>query len=92
MKNIAIFTGAGISKESGISTFRDSKDGLWNNYDIDKVASIQVRNCKVDTEIYYVDPKPEKWIFTNEIFKNVTYFTEPATTGIVKVVNNLMNK
>ncbi len=40
-KKILIFTGAGIDKESGISTFRDSKDGLWNNYKIEDVASIQ---------------------------------------------------
>lgn len=38
MKKIAVLTGAGISAESGISTFRDS-DGLWENFDIQKVAS-----------------------------------------------------
>ncbi|MBW7870573.1 MAG: NAD-dependent deacylase [Flavobacteriia bacterium] len=38
MKKIAVLTGAGISAESGISTFRDS-DGLWENLDIQKVAS-----------------------------------------------------
>lgn len=38
MKKIAVLTGAGISAESGISTFRDS-GGLWENYDIQKVAS-----------------------------------------------------
>lgn len=39
MKKIVIFTGAGISKESGVDTFRDSKDGLWNNFKIDEVAT-----------------------------------------------------
>ena len=38
-KKIVILTGAGISKESGIETFRDSKDGLWNNYNVDDVAT-----------------------------------------------------
>ena len=28
MKKLAVLSGAGVSKESGISTFRDS-DGLW---------------------------------------------------------------
>lgn len=37
--NIVVFTGAGISAESGISTFRD-KDGLWENYDAMRLASI----------------------------------------------------
>lgn len=36
---IVVFTGAGVSKESGISTFRDSEDGLWENYKIEDVAS-----------------------------------------------------
>lgn len=38
MKNVVIFTGAGISAESGISTFRDS-NGLWENHDVHDVAS-----------------------------------------------------
>jgi NAD-dependent protein deacetylase/lipoamidase len=37
---IFILTGAGVSAESGLSTFRD-KDGLWAKYDIGEVASIQ---------------------------------------------------
>jgi len=41
MKKIAVFTGAGISQESGIPTFRDVKDGLWYNYKIDEVATIE---------------------------------------------------
>lgn len=39
MKTIAVFTGAGISQESGIPTFRDVKDGLWYNYKIEEVAT-----------------------------------------------------
>jgi NAD-dependent deacetylase len=38
--NIFILTGAGISAESGLSTFRD-KGGLWSRYKIEDVASIQ---------------------------------------------------
>ncbi|MCE9558002.1 MAG: NAD-dependent deacylase [Armatimonadetes bacterium] len=38
---IIVFTGAGISRESGLSTFRDSKDGLWEGYDVAEVASVQ---------------------------------------------------
>ena len=36
--SIFILTGAGISKESGINTFRDL-DGLWENHRIDEVAT-----------------------------------------------------
>lgn len=38
MKKIVVLSGAGISAESGIKTFRDA-DGLWNNYRIEEVAS-----------------------------------------------------
>ena len=38
-QNIVVLTGAGISAESGISTFRD-KNGLWKNYDAMRLASI----------------------------------------------------
>jgi NAD-dependent deacetylase len=37
-KNIVVLSGAGMSAESGISTFRD-KNGLWENHDIMEVAS-----------------------------------------------------
>lgn len=39
MKRIVILTGAGISKESGIETFRDSEDSLWNNMRPEEVAT-----------------------------------------------------
>ena len=38
MKRIVVLTGAGISAESGIKTFRDA-DGLWEGHDIMEVAS-----------------------------------------------------
>ncbi|MBU3743654.1 MAG: NAD-dependent deacylase [Sediminibacterium sp.] len=39
LKKLIVLTGAGISAESGIKTFRDS-DGLWEEYDIMEVAHI----------------------------------------------------
>ena len=46
-KKIVFVTGAGISQESGIPTFR-GKDGLWRNYDAMKLATI---------DAFYDDPK-----------------------------------
>jgi NAD-dependent deacetylase len=37
-KKLVVLTGAGISAESGLKTFRDS-DGLWEGYDIEDVAT-----------------------------------------------------
>lgn len=39
-KTIVALTGAGVSAESGIRTFRDS-DGLWEGYSVDEVATIE---------------------------------------------------
>lgn len=38
MKKIVVFTGAGISAESGLQTFRDA-DGLWEGYNVEDVAT-----------------------------------------------------
>ncbi|WP_121665468.1 SIR2 family NAD-dependent protein deacylase [Mesonia aquimarina] len=40
MKNIVVLTGAGVSAESGIKTFRDD-NGLWEGHDVMEVASPQ---------------------------------------------------
>lgn len=37
--NIVILTGAGVSKESGVPTFRDAIDGLWSKYDPQQLAT-----------------------------------------------------
>ncbi|MCH8549258.1 MAG: NAD-dependent deacylase [Balneolaceae bacterium] len=39
MKKVVVLTGAGISADSGLSTFRDS-GGLWEGYNIEEVATI----------------------------------------------------
>ncbi|MEG2064227.1 MAG: Sir2 family NAD-dependent protein deacetylase, partial [Alistipes sp.] len=38
MKKIVVFTGAGVSADSGLATFRDA-DGLWANYRIEDVCT-----------------------------------------------------
>jgi NAD-dependent deacetylase len=53
MKNLVVLTGAGISAESGINTFRDT-DGLWEGHDVMEVASPQgfYRNPKLVLDFY----------------------------------------
>lgn len=53
LKKIVVFTGAGISAESGISTFRDS-GGLWEKYDIRDVATPEAwkRNPNLVLDFY----------------------------------------
>ncbi len=64
-KRIAFVTGAGISQESGIPTFR-GKDGLWRNYDVMKLATINA---------FYDNPKLV-WEWYNERRKNI-FSAEP---------------
>lgn len=53
MKKIVVLTGAGISAESGLKTFRDS-DGLWEGYNIEDVATPEawLRNPKLVQDFY----------------------------------------
>ncbi len=53
MKRVIVLTGAGMSAESGISTFRDN-GGLWEQYDVEQVATPEgwARNPALVTEFY----------------------------------------
>ena len=53
MKKIVVLSGAGISAESGLKTFRDS-DGLWENYRIEEVATSMAwsKNRKLVLDFY----------------------------------------
>jgi NAD-dependent deacetylase len=52
-KHVVVLTGAGISAESGLKTFRDS-DGLWNGYNIEDVATPRafMRNPQLVLDFY----------------------------------------
>jgi NAD-dependent deacetylase len=52
-KKLVVLTGAGISAESGLKTFRDS-DGLWEGYDVTEVATPRAwkRDPKLVLEFY----------------------------------------
>jgi len=63
-KNIFILSGAGISRESGIKTFRE-KDGLWDNHRIEDVCTVEafqrnpdlVNNFYNERKKFLNDPK-----------------------------------
>ena len=67
MKNIVVLTGAGMSAESGLKTFRDA-DGLWEGHDVMEVASPQgwYSNKKLVLDFYnqrrqqLLDAQPNK--------------------------------
>ena len=67
MKNLVILTGAGMSVESGISTFRDA-GGLWDKYPVEQVATPEgyAANPQLVTDFYnerrkqLLDVKPNR--------------------------------
>ncbi|MDT8306994.1 MAG: NAD-dependent deacylase [Anaerolineae bacterium] len=52
--HIAVLTGAGVSAESGVPTFRDAQSGLWANYDPEELATLDAfqRNPRLVWEWY----------------------------------------
>jgi len=56
MAKVIIFSGAGISAESGISTFRDSV-GLWNEYKIEDICSAGCMQKNRDKTIEFYDKR-----------------------------------
>jgi NAD-dependent deacetylase len=53
MENITVLTGAGISAESGLTTFRDD-DGFWRKYNVEDIATVKglVNNPKYLLDFY----------------------------------------
>ena len=67
MKNIVVLTGAGISAESGLGTFRDL-GGLWEKYKIDDVATEKafLKNPALVLEFYNIRRKQLLNSFPND--------------------------
>ena len=67
-QKLVFITGAGISKESGIPTFRDAVEGLWENYKIEDVCTAEAfrKEPELIHEFYnklrnnYKNAKPNK--------------------------------
>lgn len=72
MKKIVILTGAGISAESGIKTFRDA-DGLWEGHDVMEVASPQgfAKNPALVLDFYNQRRKQLISVSPNEAHKSL---------------------
>ncbi|MFO7744605.1 MAG: Sir2 family NAD-dependent protein deacetylase [Psychroflexus sp.] len=70
MKHISVLTGAGISAESGVKTFRDH-DGLWEGHDVMQVATPQgfEQNPKLVLDFYNQRRKQLKSVLPNQAHK-----------------------
>lgn len=86
MKNIVVLSGAGMSAESGIKTFRDA-GGLWEGFEIEEVATPEAfeKNPKLVLDFYnqrrkqLFDVEPNKahhYLKDLENYYNVTIITQ----------------
>jgi NAD-dependent deacetylase len=75
VKKLVILTGAGMSAESGIKTFRDS-GGLWEQYKVEEVASI---------EAWYRNPGMVQRFYNERRRQLENVVPNPGHTGLVQL-------
>ncbi|MDD4776794.1 MAG: NAD-dependent deacylase [Fermentimonas sp.] len=63
MKKLVVLTGAGMSAESGISTFRDS-GGLWDKYPVEKVATPEGFNANPELVLNFYNVRRRELLAT----------------------------
>jgi len=82
--NITILTGAGISAESGLGTFRDS-GGLWNKFKIEDVATPEawVKNPELVLEFYNVRRKENNLAKPNKAHLALVELAKHHTVSII---------
>lgn len=91
MKKIVVLTGAGISEESGIKTFRDA-GGLWEGHDIMEVASPKGwrKNKELVLEFYNLRRQQLKEVEPNDAHKYLVKLEDKYEVVIVtQNVDNL---
>lgn len=83
-KHIVVLTGAGISAESGLKTFRDS-DGLWMGYNIEDVATPRAfrKNPQLVLEFYNMRRKDVAAAKPNEAHTGIASLEKKYDVSIV---------
>jgi NAD-dependent deacetylase len=84
MKQLVFFSGAGMSAESGISTFRDS-NGLWENYDVAEVATPEawLKNPRLVQEFYNARRKNVMDASPNDAHKKIAELEEKYLVTVI---------
>jgi len=96
MKRIMILSGAGLSAESGISTFRDH-DGLWENHDVMKVCSTQgwIDDRQYVTDFYNArrhDLESKEPNHAHEVLAKLEKAYRGRVMHLTQNIDNLMEK
>ena len=84
MKKLVILTGAGISAESGIDTFRDT-NGFWEGHDVMQVASPEgyLANPALVLDFYNQRRKQLLEVFPNKAHFNLAYLENNFNVKII---------
>lgn len=82
--NLVILTGAGVSAESGLKTFRDS-DGLWNGYDVYEVATPEGyrKNPGLVLEFYNSRRREVAKALPNEAHRGIAEFEKKYKVTVI---------
>lgn len=95
MKKIVVFSGAGLDRDSGILTFRESNDSLWNNYKIDEVATPEgwKKNPQKVLEFYNLRRKELSQSEPNEAHKSLLLLENKyEVTHVTQNVSDLLER
>ena len=90
-KRIAVLTGAGVSAESGLGTYRDN-GGLWDNYDPMVVASAEgwARNPALVLDFYNMQREKLREVRPNEAHRLIAELEKDYTVDVItQNVDNL---
>ena len=90
-KRIAVLTGAGVSAESGLGTYRDN-GGLWDNYDPMVVASAEgwARNPGLVLDFYNMQREKLREVEPNEAHRLIASLEKDYTVDVItQNVDNL---
>ncbi len=94
-KKIVIFSGAGLDRESGVLTFRDCKDGLWNNYKTEDVATIDGWRKDREKVLNFYNERRQQMpdVFPNEAHKMLVKLEEKFdVTNVTQNVTDLLER
>lgn len=94
-KKIVVFSGAGLDRESGILTFRDSKNGLWNSHKIEDVATPEGwgKDRKKVLDFYNERRRQMPEVFPNEAHRIIASLEEDFDViNITQNVSDLLER
>lgn len=87
---VVVFTGAGVSQESGIDTFRD-KGGLWDKFTIGEVATAQawVENTEVCIDFYNKRRKELEGVQPNRAHELIAKLQDEENFDVTVITQNV---